>query len=234
MDRMSRRLAQTATVLGLAVAASLFPGAVSAQPISSPYRFVDEGRAGGIFAGIFHADPGTAEVGPRPGQVFGGRFTVRATGPLEFELEAGIVNTDRVVWEVDTLTTERRPAGEAGMTLLHLNGSLRFDVTGPRTFHGFMPFVAAGAGIVSQVSDRDLVSARLPLNQHFRFGTSFAAHAGAGIEWYAFGRLALRLDGRAVLYRFETPSGILSAEPTLPDRQWVQNYVLTAGLSYRF
>ena len=231
---MSRPFPSILAILGLAAVAATFPVRLVAQQITSPYEFVEERRAAGFFVGYVNADPGSAELGPQPGQIAGGRFTIRATGPLSVEAEVSVFSTDRIVWAIDTLTNERVQRGEAALSLLQLGGTLRFDITGPRTYHNFMPFVAGGGGLAFQLTDSDAISVTLPPAEQFRFGTTFAGHAGAGVEWFAFDRVTLRADGRVLLYRMDTPAGFRSVDPSLPGREWAQNYLVSASVSYRF
>ncbi|HWV56121.1 MAG TPA: hypothetical protein VNZ57_01500 [Longimicrobiales bacterium] len=230
---MARSYAFASTILGLAAIAA-FPALLDAQQISSPYRFIDENLAAGVFAGYFFGDPGSAEVGPRDGRIVGLRLTIRATGPLNIEAQTGVISTDRIVWAVDSETDEIVKAGEADLSMLHVGGSLRFDVTGPRTFYNLMPFVAAGGGVVLRLTENDTFDQLLPFEEQFDLGTTFAAHVGTGVEWFPFGRVTLRADGQVLLYRMNTPVAFLDIDPTLPTREWAQNYIVSASVSYRF
>jgi hypothetical protein len=114
--------------------------------------------------------------------------------------------------------------------------ALRFNLTGPRAWHGLQPFVLFGGGAVIETSTDDDENNKAPNEARLDFGTSFAGTLGAGIAWLPSSRLAIRVDGRNVLWKLKTPAAFLRADigRTIPQDEWVQNFSVSAGVSILF
>jgi hypothetical protein len=209
-----------------------------AQSVSSPYRFIDRTQSAGLWAGYVSTGRGTVELGPESGPVIGGRYTIRLSGPFTVEAEAGYFNSTRTVLDTATVGTARGLAqvGDADLTLLTLNASLRFNLTGPRTWHGIQPFVAFGAGTALDLSGNSATDADVVSDARFDFGTSFAGQLGGGIEWFPSDRLSLRVDARNVLWKLKTPVPFVVIDPTgrTPESEWIQNGFFTVGIALHF
>lgn len=219
----------------LLVMAGLF-GGVSAQQINSPYRFVDESQAAGVWAGYMLADQGDVGLGPKNGPVFGGRYAIRVSGPFQIELEGGYFPTTRAVLDTTVVESVFEEVGEANLKLALLNGSLRFNLTGARTWHNIQPFFAFGAGAVINLSGENGADTDVPADVRFDLGTRFAGQLGGGIEWFPTRQLTVRLDARNVLWKINTPEPFrlseLGAETVA--NEWLQNGLFSVGLSLRF
>ena len=210
---------------------------LGAQEITSPYRFLDTSQGVGPFAGYIAASRGTVGFGPEGGPVIGARYGIRVSGPFTLEAEVAYFPSTRAVLDTvsDPTTVARR--GEADLALALAWGALRFNITGPRTFHHIQPFVLFGAGAAIDVGgDTTAEEEDLPPDVRFDFGTSFAGELGAGIEWFLSRSIALRLDGRNQLWRLRTPLPFLQGDRSLefPDREWAQNLYVSAGISLHF
>jgi hypothetical protein len=223
-------------VLFTAWAASAAPAA--AQRIDSPYRFIDTSQHAGLFAGHVAASDGRAGLGPQPGTMLGGRWAIRISGPFAVGGEIGYLPTTRVVRDTVFLAADSvfQPLAEANMRLLTVMANMTFSVTGPRTWHGVRPLLSAGAGGAFDLGGSAPEEADIPTNQRYRFGTSFAGHFGAGVEWFPTGRISLRGDARNALWRLNIPEAFLltDAGGGLPRSQWESNLTLTAGVSFHF
>jgi hypothetical protein len=212
------------------------PAAATAQAISSPYRFIDESQAIGLFGGYISAGKGSVGLGPKGGPVFGARYSIRLSGPFTIEIEPAFFKTTRPVLDTTVVDSARAQVGEADLALVLANGSLRFNITGARTWHGLQPFFLFGGGAAVDLSgtseDDELVTGEA----RFDFGTSFAGQLGGGVEWYASKRLTLRLDARNALWKIKTPLAFVSDSfgQNAPREEWVQNGFFTVGLSFRF
>src|SRR5690606_11628262 len=105
-----------------------------------------------------------------------------------------------------------------------------------RTYHGLMPYVLAGGGVAITVSDDDALEEERDVaqNARFDFGTRFAGHVGAGIEWFAMRRLALRADARDVFWKLRAPAVLRRQSDDVPAQEWVQNFVLSLGVAFHF
>jgi opacity protein-like surface antigen len=216
-------------------AALLLASPVAAQHITSPYRYLDLPQSVTLFGGALKTQTGSAKLGPEAGNIFGGRWAYRASGPLQVELSLGYAPLNRVVR--DTVRTSAkdstfRSAGTIAQRVVVAMAGLRFDVTGARTWHGFQPYIVAGVGaaIGSSASGGPAV----PADAKFKFGTSFAVQAGGGIEWYAARHVGLLVDARGMLWKLHTPSAFHLADAKLPASEWAQNAALSAGLAVHF
>ncbi len=224
-------------LLGL-IFALIFLGRVSAQAINSPYRFVDEKQAGGPFAGYIVTTEGAVGLAPKSGPLVGGRYTIRLSGPFVVEAEVGYFNSARPVRDTTVVLEDssRTQVGETDFSALLANAALRFNFTGPRTWHGLQPFLSFGAGAAVTLNKLGTEDEKVSADSRFDFGTSFAGQFGGGIEWFVSRRFTIRLDARNVLWKIKTPSGFLLGEigDRTPDQEWVQNGFFSAGFSLHF
>ena len=156
---------------GLAVTAD----ALTAQTIRSPYRHVDERQAVGFFGGYIFTDRGELELGPESGLAFGARYSIRLGGsPFSAEANVGLFPTTRVVFDTVGVDLPLAEVGEADLTLLLADASLRFDLTGPHVLriHAFRPGRRRARGRALRTTTRTRISPPT----RFRFGTRFAGH----------------------------------------------------------
>ncbi|HEY8470706.1 MAG TPA: hypothetical protein VIL18_13730 [Longimicrobiales bacterium] len=228
-----------AVLAACALASAPAPGA--GQQIRSPYRFLEQTQAGGLFVGYLGTDRGRFDLGPGPGPLLGGRYGIRLSGPFTIEGEAAFLPTSRFVigLDQDTIAPDSivsrpvRLGRESDQSLLLLLAGLRFNLTGPRTYRNLQPYLLAGGGAVIELSDEDR-GTDLPSDARFDFGTSFAGHLGGGVEWFAMRRLGLRLDGRLVFWEIDLPRAFQTEVPRAPDDEWVQHFYVSAGAAIHF
>lgn len=210
--------------------------AASAQTVPSPFRYIDERQAASVFGGYIITDAGNLELGPESGPVGGLRYGFRLGGPFVAEASATLIPTTRMVWDTVAVGEPLVDIGTADLSLLVMDVSLRFDVTGPRTYHGFLPFLVAGGGAAFTVADEETAGAEdIAPSARFDFGTRFAGHVGAGLEWFATRRVSLRAEARDVFWKLKTPQAFLRQNlEGVPEDEWVQNFLFSLGLSVRF
>jgi opacity protein-like surface antigen len=228
-------MARARSFLLTAASLALLSAPAAAQRINSPYRFIDSKQYVTVFAGRLGTQTGIVGVGPESGNVFGAQYGYRVSGPVVIEVTVGYSPVQRIVRDTthqasDTLIFH--PLGTADQGLLMAVAAARFDITGPRTWHGLQPYALLGAGGVFGTTGQN--GPAIPQDVRFSFGTSFAAQAGAGIEWYATRRLGLRVDGRGTLWKLHTPSAFLLRAVTLTQSEWTQNLTLVGGLALHF
>ena len=218
------------------IALTVLSNRATAQTINSPYRFIDQSQSVGIWGGTVSSASGTVDIGPQGGPVLGVRYGIRLSGPFTIEAEASYFKSTRPVRDSVVVLDEREQIGEADSNLLLGMATLRFNLTGPRTWHRIQPFVGFGGGAAIDLSGSDALEESLPIDVQYDFGTSFAGHFGGGIEWFPADRLSVRLDARNVLWKVKTPFAFLSGPLGLetPEDEWVQNGFFTLGLSFRF
>jgi hypothetical protein len=211
-------------------------GRAGAQAINSPYRFIDEKQAAGPFGGYVLTSDGALGLAPKSGPIFGGRYTIRLSGPFTVEADIGYFPTTRTVRDTVVVDSARRAVGDADFQALVGIGSLRFNITGPRTWHSIQPFLLFGAGAIVDISPRTDIDDDISADARFDFGTSFAGQLGGGIEWFPSRRFTVRIDARNLLWKITTPTGFLLGEfgARAPGDEWLQNGVFSAGFSLHF
>lgn len=227
----------TLSVIGICLLAGAAP--IQAQRIDSPYRFLDTSQGGGPFVGYVATGSSTLEQGPASGMYFGARYGIRVSGPFAIEAELGYLPTTRSVFAVDTLAADSTDSvllGEADANLLLASVSLRFNLTGARTWNSLQPYFELGGGVAVDVAGNSELDEELEEEERFDIGTSFAGQLGAGVDWFFSDRLSLRLDARNQLWRLTTPLGFRTSSRgrLRPETEWVQNFVTSAGISLHF
>lgn len=213
--------------------------ALEAQQIQSPFRYVEERQALSPFVGSVSTGRGFLELGPESGTMFGLRYNIQISGPITLEAEIGYLPSTRTVFRV-AATQEQDSAAvptleavrTSDLKLLDAVAAMRFNLTGQRTWRGLMPYLVFGGGGVFAFEDSDAAGNGIPADEQFEFGTSFAGALGAGVEWFASRRLTVRVDARDLLWKLETPTALFGTD--VPDSEWVQNFVLSAGVGFRF
>lgn len=207
-----------------------------AQSIPSPYRFIETSQRIGVTAGYMFSGEGALGLGPQSAPFMGARYSIRISGPFTAEAEAAFVPSTRMVWDTVAGDTTREVIGEANIRLALASAALRFNITGPRTWHGLQPFLIIGGGIAVDLAGDAEAEEDLPDAVRFDFGTSFAGHLGGGVEWLLSPGWSLRVDGRNTLWKLETPDAFFTTDRGLliPTDEWAQNFVLSAGLAIHF
>ena len=223
--------------LALALAGLAWPGQASAQSINSAYRFLNTKQAFTGFAGYLATGRGSLELGPESGLIYGLRYDISISGPFVIEGDFSYFSRTRAVWDTVPGDTTRRTVGDADFTTFLVNASLRFNLTGPRTWHGLLPYVLFGLGVAIDGSSASAAETNLAADARFDFGTSFMGVLGGGMEAKLSDRFGLRLDARNLLWKLKTPTAFLvkgDQARLLPGDEWAQNLALTGGLVFRF
>jgi hypothetical protein len=231
-------MALARVLLLAATAACSLAVPLSAQRITSPYRYIEPRQYVSIFGGSLSTQTGGAGLGPTSGHIFGGQFGFRLSGPFVIEATIGYAPLKRVARDTihsaaDT-TVFRAVGSSATQGVLLAAAALRFDLTGARTWYGLQPYLLLGGGGAINTSGENGGDSLVPADARFSFGTSFAAQAGGGFEWYATRHIGLRFDARGTLWKLHTPQAFLIRDPTLPQSEWAQNVSLVGGLALHF
>jgi hypothetical protein len=223
----------TAALLAL-MAAPASAQIVGRAPDDSPFRSLDFRQDVTLFTGWFAAGADPAGVAPQDGPMVGARYSIRLAGPVDFMARTALAFTDRMV------INPRRPAPERVVSveswpLMLLDVNFTMNVTGQKSWHGLVPTVTSGIGVVSDFKTEADTGG-------FQFGTSFAFNLGAGLRWIATERMELRVDYTDYLYKIAYPSLYYSRASdntqvvpnTQPRSFWRHNGALTVGAAYRF
>jgi hypothetical protein len=218
------------------VAIGLAAPTLRAQTINSPYRFVETSQSLGVYAGYAKTGIGALSLGPESAPIFGARYGLRVSGPFSAEADISLLSSTRMVWDTVPSDTALRNVGEADLRMLTALAALRFDVTGPRAWHGLQPYVTLGGGLGFDLAPDAPAEEALAEDVRFDLGTRFVALAGGGIEAHFFGRITVRADARTLLWKLNTPDPFLLGEPALyrPADEWTQNLLITGHLAFRF
>lgn len=226
-------------------AAAAQGGEVGYPAARSPFVDLEYNQSFTLLGGYFNAAKDPAGVAPRGGGLLGLQYDL-GSGPAIFTTRVRTVFSDRTVLDPArpandrVIGTEKRP-----LTMADLG--LTLALTGPRSFHGFVPLVHLGAGVVTNFAGADPGG--------FDFGTSFALAYGLGVKYVPSptSRYALRLDFGNSLYRVRYPAsyarvstgydtarykGSLDSTSIIPSNaalsRYRNNVSLTAGVSYQF
>ena len=236
------RFSRTVLLLALALAASA--RATAAQTVTSPYEYIEETQSTGLFGGylITDADVGindstSVAMGVRSGPMFGVRYQVRASGPLDIEGSIGISPTTRRLFAAgfnadSTVIVAEDLETEVPATVLMADLGLRFHLTGPRTWNGLAPFVGASGGLVGDIRGAFAEEQDLADDELFRFGPSFAVGAGLGTDWFPTSSASLRVELQGRLWRVSTPDGFLPG--TVERSEWNPVVGISVGGALHF
>jgi opacity protein-like surface antigen len=232
-------------VTAAAVLTATAPAA--AQTITSPYDFVDRGQGLFAYATYVFTDRGTIETGPHSAPAVGVGYAIRVSGPFTVDSRIAFLPTTRTVFDrqdaghdADAIREDPMvglvEVGTADLSLLLADLSLRFDITGPRTWHNIQPYALLGAGGVFRMASEHAAEEdiRQDVDLRVRFSNGFTGHFGGGAEYFLSPRLTVRLDARNMFWRLHVPSGFITANRVIDDRQWVQAANLSVGVGFRF
>jgi hypothetical protein len=227
----------TALALSAACFASVAAAdSATAQEIRSPFEFVDERHAAGFFYGYAFADEGAVGLASEPGSLYGGRYLFRVGGPITLAAEVGYFPSTRTVFDLSDDEEEpvREVVGQGELNLLLVNAGIRFDVTGPRTYHGLMPYVLVMGGGAFDLADAPALEADIAAQNRFDFGSAFTGVFAIGTDYFIGPRLAILLEARQALWKVETPEPFVLADTDLPQEEWVGGPTLVVGAMLRF
>lgn len=217
----------------LVAGAGVFASEASAQTIPSPYRYLENRQSVSFFGGQLFTDRGELGLGPNSKQAGGVRYSLRLGGPFSVEASALYLPSTRAVFDTTSVAeTPFRSVGTANLDLALLSAAIRFDLTGPRTYHNFLPYLVFGGGATLDLSSTPAIESEIAPDARFDFGTRFAGQIGAGIEWHATDKVALRLDARDIFWKLRTPKAFIGEN--VASSEWVQNLALSLGLVYSF
>lgn len=211
------------------------------QAITSPYEFVENGQFMGPTVGYVVTSRGLLNLGPRSGTAYGFGYSVRLGGPFNLDAAAMLLPTTRTVMDTipgdsATLTDDPlagvRPIGEHDLGIGLLTAALRFDITGPRTFHRFQPYGIFGGGFAFRLWEDGIADVHLISARRFEFTRGFAGQIGGGAELFLSDRFVLRLDLRDTFWKLRIPTAFQRLN--VPEDEWVQNLHASLGIGLRF
>ncbi|HEX6574224.1 MAG TPA: hypothetical protein VF042_04570 [Gemmatimonadaceae bacterium] len=227
---MKRLLLVTALVLNSAPLAAQVD--VGSPPTSSPFRDLEFRHELTAFGGYYFAAKDPAGVAPRSAPMGGLRYELVIGGPVELVYRVARVNSERRV--IDPLEpAASRELGVQSWPLYLTDLGFALNLTGQRSWHGVVPVLNAGIGLVSDLDKK-------AENDQFNVGTTFAFSFGAGLRIVPGGRFQMRADVGTWMYEYKYPNTYYATTSdnttVLPDNQaknfWKKNLGLTLGASY--
>ena len=235
---MSNRLLRACVLalvsaLGLAFAPRTALPQVGHAPDRSPYRDLNVRHALMLQGGYLSGSGGRAGAGPTDGGMLGLRYSIHLGGPMEAIFGVGAADLQRVVHN------PAEPPDTVSQSAMITEAGFGFLLTGEKTWHGLVPYVAATMGAA--------FGGTVPSDTSgFSFQTKFHFGPQLGIRWYATPKFSLRIEGRDMMWRLRYPnsyftlvSGSTVFPPLLqgidPTREWTHNLslALVLGLTIR-
>jgi hypothetical protein len=221
----------------IAIVSSTIAPVLGAQvghtPQSSPYRDLEHSHELTGFAGFMSSPKDPAGVAYRGGPMLGARYEYRLGGPAYVVGRLGAIQSERTVIDPSE-PEETRVLGDRTSTIFFSDIGLALSLTGHKSWHGIVPIVQGGVGVLADFRGSDVGG--------FRFGTPFALPFGAGVRWVPGGRLQVRVDFTDYLFRTSYPERYYRSTEDVPAvldnsvarSRWTHNGALTVGLSYLF
>ncbi len=187
-----------------------------------------------IFGGHFRAGTEPAGVAPRSGPMVGGRYEITVGGPAQLYVRTSRVFSERMALD-PTKPAATRNLGISKVPLYLADLGISMNLTGQRSFHGIVPSLAVGAGVVSTLNSK-------VEKDPYKLGTTFAFSFGGGLRILPTERMQIRVDGGTHMYqiRYPTEYSTPASDNTsvIPSDQaksfWKSNPSVTVGLSYLF
>ncbi len=213
----------TASLLAVSGAGTL-PAQVGHDPGTSPYRDIRHSNYLVFSAGRFFGTGGQVGVGPHHGTVVGLRLSFLANKALQLNIGGFYGTLERLVY--DPLAPEgSRFSGPEDNTVVWVDGSIHFNLTGGKTWRGLAPYVGAGTGVAFSENLADDPAS-------FRMGSKFTLIPLVGTRFFLADRLALTAEGRFNFWKisYTTPF----AGEGVPEEEWVVTPWVNIGLAWAF
>jgi hypothetical protein len=203
-------------------------------PAKSPYRDLEYAQEFTLIGGSFHGHRDPANVGPQSGALFGAHYEWRAGGPAHLIGDISRISSDRRLIN-PAVRDPGRELGTVSRPLYSANVGLGLSLTGGKSWHGIVPEVASGVGLISDFRGQ-------PDSGGFKFGTRFALTWGGGIRWVPGGKWSVRADITNRAYTIAYPDayytaptgGTAVANVSQSKSFWTNNPAFTLGLSRLF
>ena len=197
--------------------------------IPSSYVNFDQRHGFTFLAGYFAGNTGSAGVGPQGSIDLGLMYHRHISGPLFAAARFQYAPSQRLVIDPYVLP-DARDLGTQPSPLYMLDLSLDLSVTGEKTWHGMIPTVGLAMGAA--------YSAAKPDTGGYYFGTKFLLGFGGGVAYHIKNHWVGRVDFWDFLWQLHYPNSYFATGSTgvlplnAPDKEWVNNAILTVGFTY--
>lgn len=204
-----------------------------AQTVPSPIRYIEKKHSVGVFGGYFQTDTGTLDAGPGPAPWFGARYDMQVTGPLAVGASVSVIRSTRNLYVRATPTTaDLEFVGEVDSGLVLAEAGFRFQLTGPRTWHGIAPYIGLSAGVVDDYTPLSDFESELDEELLFDFGPGFAAGTSLGTDFFLTEQFSIRAEARDQLWRYTYPTTLSGTGQE--EKEWVHNLGFSIGAAFHF
>lgn len=203
---------------------------VGYPPDKSPYRDIPKKMSLTALGGYIGGDGGYFGLGPHDGPVYGGRFGISVSGPLElaFAVEYADLEGSLVYRGLDG----RLAIGpEVPSPVWMFEGTVQYTITGAKTWNGLAPFIGGGVGYAWRTSSTVGSDA-------FDFGGRFYLVPFAGARYYVNPRSFIRAEIRGAFWKLAYPpsyyediNGILES---FAINNYLSNVWYQVGVGYSF
>jgi hypothetical protein len=200
-------------LVALAPAATLSAQIVGTTPANSPFQDIKASQHLTLFGGYFRPQHDEIGATPQGGPTFGLRWEIPVAGPADFFIRAQRVNSHRTSYDPSQPAATRNLGDHSlGMYLADLG--FAFDLTGRKTWHGIIPVVDFGLGVVS-------AAGKTSTKDPYDFGNQFLINFDAGLRIVPSGSYELRLMAGTSFYQNHYPAAYFippssSIAPLLP------------------
>lgn len=205
---------------------------VGHTPAGSPYRDVQETMELTLMTGHFTARPDAVGIVPQGGDMWTLLYGWHAKGPLFLTGSMSRIESQRRVLDPYATTKD---LGIFAWPMMAFDGMMSLSLTGDRTYHGFMPLLNGGMGVVSDGHTSSDVG-------NYGFGSRFEFLTGVSLRYIPAPHWAIRADFTDRYYSSGYPqSYYVSGKDGFPivsadqdKRFWRINPSFTIGFSYLF
>jgi hypothetical protein len=208
--------------------------------IDTPYRWIEKGMRFAVSPGYILTSRGSLGLGPGPTPTAAGRFRLRVSNPLSFEVDVTYGNSDRRIVNpfaiggpavIDTVNSP----------WLLAEAAIQFTFTGSRTWHGIQPYLLfGGGGIFGLGEEVSPLVEELELEPFvYEIGSAPSFLAAGGLEWLISRKVGLSFEVRDHIWRLKAPEGFFlpeileiileSGAPAPNESEWTNNVEFSLG-----
>lgn len=219
-------------LIALAALTTPLAAQIGHPPAESPYRDVFGRHALSFHAGTFLVPKDPVGILPKSGPIFGARYDTFIGGPAQLTARLNLApSTRRVIDPLQPAAT--RNVGEKSVMTTMLDLGININLTGNKSWHGFVPSVLTTVGIISDFAAED--------EGGYSFGTTFGFGAGLGLRYVPLdSRWEARADVHNLFAQSEYPSGFFrisddgtaAAPPGTEQTSWRRYMSLSVGITY--
>ncbi len=210
---------------GLVLLALTAPGPANAQtghdPSHSPYRDIRHGHSLVATVGRIGGDGGSLGLGPNSGTVYGLRYDIRLSGPIQFGFSVGNGDLERLIQDPDD-SVATRTTGPVSQSVTFAEVALQFNLTGAKTWRGLAPYFGGSAGFA--------LGSSVPADTTgYEFGNKIYLAPTVGLRYFITGGLHIRAEARALFWKLSYPQSFAEEPDLEPGTASDPNALRSAG-----